>query len=395
MGEVTVRQIHGEEVIEAMAWMPPYAFRPSPPLPDRSEREQVIAGRKGVTYVAAYDGEEVLATAAGSHMTQNVRGVTYPMSGIWGVVTHPGYRRQGHSREVLSELLSILRRDGYPLSCLYPFRESFYERLGYVTFHLPKVVHLKPAALLPALKMDLAGEVQMELIADGYEAYRGYLQAMQEATHGMALFDHVDLERVRDNNIYWLAQARAAGELVGLMLYDLKGEQVTQFKLRAIRFYYSDPLGRYLLLAWIAKHTDQASEVELWLPPEEVPETWIADLQLNCESAERAPMGRVLDVAGLDGMQVGPGAFSARILDPVCPWNEAIWKFESVDGVLHTTAGSQEDCTLSIQALSSLIYGIHDPADFAYRGWGDPSAPLQRVMGEMFPKASPYIHEYF
>ena len=102
-----------------------------------------------------------------------------------------------------------------------------------------------------------------------------------------------------------------AGQTVGLMLYDLKGEQETKFCFRAMRFYYETSQARYLLLQWIARHVDQADRVELWLAPSEQPETWLADLAVKTESDIRAPMGRVLDVARLGGMATGPGCFTA------------------------------------------------------------------------------------
>jgi hypothetical protein len=53
------------------------------------------------------------------------------------------------------------------------------------------------------------------------------------------------------------------------------------------------------------------------------------------------------------------------------------------------------DCSLGIQALSALVYGTNDPADFAYRGWGSVPAELQSVLRSMFPPALPHLHEYF
>ncbi|MGD8791208.1 MAG: GNAT family N-acetyltransferase, partial [Anaerolineae bacterium] len=50
---------------------------------------------------------------------------------------------------------------------------------------------------------------------------------------------------------------------------------------------------------------------------------------------------------------------------------------------------------LTIQALTALIYGTHDPGDFAFRGWGDPPAGVQATMRAMFPARVPFLHEYF
>jgi len=150
-----------------------------------------------------------------------------------------------------------------------------------------------------------------------------------------------------------------------------------------------------LLLQWIARHTDQASQAEIWLAPFEQPETWLSDMQVKTESQIRAPMGRVLDVSRLGGMQVGPGRFSARTTDRLCLWNEGVWGFESADGILQVTRVDEADCDLSIQALTALVYGTHDPDDFAIRGWGNPSPTVQAIMRTMFPPMTPYLHEYF
>ena len=138
-----------------------------------------------------------------------------------------------------------------------------------------------------------------------------------------------------------------------------------------------------------------ASQVELWLPPFERPESWLADLHPSLESPARGPMGRVVDVAQLGGMETGPGSFTARVVDPLCPWNEAVWRFETVDGHLEVAQAGQPDCQLSTQAVAALIYGTHDPGDFVFRGWGDPPMGLQTTMRTMFPARQPYLHEYF
>ena len=89
--------------------------------------------------------------------------------------------------------LKPLRNDGDVLSSLYPFRESFYERLGYVTFPQSRQAIFKPAAMAPLLQDDLGGEVELCLMGEGYDAYNAYVTEMQPGVHGMAMF--VDFDR--------------------------------------------------------------------------------------------------------------------------------------------------------------------------------------------------------
>ena len=177
------------------------------------------------------------------------------------------------------------------------------------------------------------------------------------------------------------------------MSYQLKGDHG---EMVVSRFYYHTAQGLYLLLDWIARHADQASTVEIKLPPGELPETWLADLDIQFGAFD-APMGRVLDIGRLDGLglQAGPGRFSARILDPQCPWNEGIYTFEEKDGQLKVSQSGQAECELSIQALSGLLFGTHRPELFALRGWGNPGPDTQATMTKMFPPQLPYLHEVF
>lgn len=399
MTDVTIRQIHGEEVLEAVYPLTSYAFHASPPLQDREVWAQHVLPRQGVTYYCAFEGGTAVACTASTAGTENVRGALLGMGGVWGVATHPSARRKGYCRELMARQLAAMHEAGQPLSALYPFRESFYQRLGYVLFPQYKRVTFAPATLGALLKQELGGEVEVRLSGAAFEDYRAYVSAMQAETHGMGLFYSLySDERARDDNSVWIALARVGGEVEGVMVYSMRGEQVTQFKLRATRFYARTARARYLLLQWIARHVDQASEAELWMPPYELPETWLADMRVESQPSTFTPMGRVVDLAGLSqrGVQTGPGAFVAAVTDAVCPWNAGVWRFETVGGELVVAPETGEaDCTLTSQGVAALVYGAHDPADFAFRGWGDPSPEAVAALGAVFPRRLPYLHEMF
>lgn len=267
--------------------------------------------------------------------------------------------------------------------------------MGYVIFPQPKMAKFASHQLAPVLKFHLDGKVEVTPLAESYDLYINYLRQRQLTTHGMGLFEQGDRETITRRNNWWVAQAKAGDQLLGMMLYDLQGENIMKFKFRATRFYYDSSAGRYLFLQWIARHIDQADRAEIWLPPTEYPETWLADLRPEMELYFFAPMGRVLDVAALAGMQVGEGKFSVRISDPLCPWNEGTWAFASDSGSLAVNHAGNPACDLTIQGLSALIYGTHDPADFAILGWGKPPAETQRIMRSVFPMQVPYLHELF
>ena len=209
MPDITIRKLEGEEKLAAMYNLNAYAFHPSPPLMDKDEWQEPVRHREGVTYLALFEDGAAVAGAAGTTMTQQVRGSLFAANCIWAVATAPGARRQGYCRQVMADLLAALRQDGQAFSTLYPFRESFYERLGYVTFPLPRLAKLTPLALTPLLAQDLGGQVEWRLIGDGYEDFRAYLTRMQQHTHGMALFVPGDRFAAQRNRL-WLVLATLA-----------------------------------------------------------------------------------------------------------------------------------------------------------------------------------------
>jgi predicted acetyltransferase len=391
---ISIRHIQGQEMLDALFMLNQYSLHPSPPFQKKEDWEAIVRERKGVTCYAVFENEKPVSVAASTAMTQNMRGKLYPASGVWGVATDPSARRKGYCRQTMASLLDAERGSGKVFSNLYPFRESFYERLGYVSFPLTKIARFTPQSLSPLLKLDLDGEVELKLIGEAFEIYREYLSEMRRTTHGMGFFDIGDRASA-NRNLLWAAFARFGGEIEGLMLYRLQGEEVGKYNFSAIRFYYQTSRARYLLLNWIARHVDQADRVELWLTDNEYPETWLADIQVKVESAIRPAMNRVLDVEKIVGMNVGKGSFSAKVIDPLCPWNEGIWHFESRDGKLHVEKASQADCELTVQGLSALVAGTRDPQDLPLRAWGDPDPALQSIQREMFPDARPYLHENF
>lgn len=371
-----------------------YALHPTPPYQNKEEWLSIVRGRRGLTCRTAFEDEKPVSIAVSTAMTQNLRGKLFPASGVWGVATDPSARRKGYCRRTMASLLAAEKEQGKVFSNLYPFRESFYERLGYVSFPLTKVAKLSPLSLSLLLNVDTGGEIELKPVGEVFGAYREYLADMRQHRHGMGFFDFGD-QSAADRANLWLAFARFDGQIEGLILYRITGEEVTKFNFVAYRFYYQSSRARYLMLNWIARHIDQADRAEIHLSPDEYPETWLSDLELKVESAIRPAMNRVLDVEKLGGMSTGDGAFSAKVIDPNCPWNERIWQFESSGGKLGVSKTSKADCELTIQALSTLVAGTRDPQDFPLRGWGNPDSKTQAVIREMFPRLIPFLHENF
>lgn len=402
MSEIVTKQISGEELLETAYPLMDYAFGKTPTDEDKTEKWRKYLPYAADRYflVSYMDGKPV-ATANNLPLTQNVRGKIYNMGGVAGVAVLPEARRRGLARQNVTKILEHSYEKGEIFSTLYPFRESFYERLGYTGFTPVRMLEFNPLGLSRLLKLNIEGEVERLHAKDAYEIWRNLTHQIQAETHGMAYRSEIAATSMRDNWQVWVAVARVAGEVVGAMLYKVDGYAK---ELKVPVFYYTQGAGKYLLLQWIAHHSDQTSSVLLAGRPTDYPEMWLTDLQAEVKTQNIAngysptPMGRIVDVRKIGGMKVGAGAsFTATIRDEQCEWNNGTFRFATENGKLVVEEVSQNnaDCELSIHGLSALVYGVCDPGDFEYRGWGNPSATVQADMLQLFPRQLTHLYEEF
>lgn len=397
--QIEIREEAYETFIAEARAVADYAFGASP-----VERDVAKALSNAHYYAdsrafVAYDGDTPQATVVVHAMTQNVRGVVVPMGGVAAVASMPAARRRGWVRQLMAEAFRQQREAGQAVSTLYPFRESFYQRMGYAGFHQPRYLKVKPDALAPITRLALPGSWEQVTMRDGYDTWRAWLETYQRGSHGFSLRAPSSHVRWRDDNDRWVAFARHDGEIVGVMTFRITG--YTE-RLEATHFLTTSPVGVFQLLDLIARHTDQVAEVSIALPADAHPETWLPDLNASVSSDNAGapftwptPMGRVIDVAGLAGIGAGDGTVTLEISDDACPWNTGTFTLIGDGGTLRVTPGGEPSGGITIQGLSALVFTGIDPAMLLFRGWGEVDAEAHATVRSLFPAAVPTLHEQF
>jgi predicted acetyltransferase len=390
---VTIRQLDLEESIKILYLLNNYAFRPTPPLPDYDAFAERLQGRNGVDYHGVFEDDEPQAIGSAILLRQNIRGQIVPMGGVANVATHPAARRRGYVRALMHKIYEKFAAEEIGVSCLYPFKETFYQRLGYVTLPQAKIIRFDPKILLPTLKMHFSGIVDLVSYEEHREEYRQFIEKIQQDVHGMALFTLPQTNAAKES-AYWLAVAKKGVETIGMMRYSLKGQILDQL-LSAPDFLFLNNEAKYLLLNWIARHIDQASKVELTLNPNLMGEILYTDIRPQFEGLFVAPMARVTNITSLNGIPCGEGEINIKLVDPDCDWNNGYWRLTSMDDQLKLSKDAKADCTLTIQGLTGLIYGVYRPDEIALRGWGEMDPKSEKVLERMFPPAIPFLHAMY
>jgi GNAT superfamily N-acetyltransferase len=393
-----IRRISSKERLTHSFPLQAYAFEASPAPPEDAERWPAwLPFQEDSITLVVEDAGTALAAVTAIPMRQNVRGTLHPMAGIAGVTVHPVARRQGHIRALMDRLLGDMRDDGHPVSALYPFRASFYERFGYVGLPKRRQVTFAPADLGHLVRADLPGEVTWERAARGYDTYRAFTLRLAAERHGFAVFPDNRAERLRADDRHWLVTARVDGEVAAAAAYRITGHGGD---LLVDDLLTTTPLSRALLLQFFARHVDQVDRVVAGIAADELPELWATDLGTVTEGRTRvpyanAPMARVLAVPPLAGARVGPGRVVVEVVDD--PFIAGTYLLDGRSGALEV--GGDEPgaprATLRAGGLSALVYGVLDPDDLPLRGFGAVPADAGAQLRALFPRAVPYLFADF
>jgi hypothetical protein len=258
-------------------------------------------------------------------------------------------------------------------------------------------VTFAPDAFADLLHTDLDGVVSWEPARDGYEAFRALTRQLADRRHGFAVLPEYRTAELRDSEDRWLVTARSGGAVIGAMAYRITGhggELVGEDLLT------TGPLGRALILQFVARHIDQVDRVSTTVAPDEMPELWTTDLVGVTEARTSfptapAPMARVLSLDVLPGMAVGRGRVAVEIVDD--PFIGGRYVLDGMTGVLDLDPDRTVEpaATLTAAGLSGLVYGVLSPEDVVVRGLGVVSGTAVAELATLFGRTMPYLHARF
>lgn len=374
-----------------------YAFSDTPAkAPDQDESERRIrAHRDDRSFISFVDGEAIAKTHT-LPMTMNVRGVVMPMGGVSGVACMPVGRRGGHVRALIEHSLDVMRNDGQPVSGLYPFRESFYERFGFAGWTAPRWITVDPSRLGALLRMPKHGTVRQRSMKDGFADWMAFLETRQAAIPGFSLFGPAMREMWSAEDAYWVTTVHEADTVTGAMTYKITDNLST---MSVASMLWSTLDAQYGLLDFIARHVDQVERARICIAPGDDPAFWLTDSRITISTdapeAWGAPMARIVSLEGLNGIHVGDGEITVQVTDPQCPWNEGAWTLRGVNGSLEVGRATSAQLHLTIQALSALVFTSMEPPLFRFRGWGAPDEAAIAMLRSLFPPVEPFIFELF
>ena len=360
--------------------------------------------------VAELDGQ-IVASLVLYPFTSFVRGARVPLAGVGSVAVSPEHRRRGVGEAILRSALRELRQRGAALSALYPFRGSYYRKLGYGPI---EVVHQIAAAAANLPASDEARRVRRLMLPD-----RPLVQALYDR---IAPQGHFALERPAawwSQRLWgypgdWVVyEGKRRGQIEGYLYYDVENARGPfRLALTVAEVVAATPQAHRGLVGHLATLADQVEEIHYAAPADHA---WISLLKTSQNLRPGAEIGpfhdtggvahgamlRVLDVkAALESVPVAPevrGDVTLEVEDAVLPQNARAWRISARDGRVRASADAGRRgprLRAPVDALALLVAGTMSPLRAAEVGLVDDAGGAAEIVDPWWRARAPFLHQF-
>jgi predicted acetyltransferase len=339
--------------------------------------------------------------------TMTVRDVSLVVGGVGGVAVHPLFRKQGVARSLIRYYHQNCRAEGSAISCLYPFRPDFYQRMGYGYGTKKAEYQLRPGAFPPGPMSALrfATEEDREAMIACYNRYAA-------ATNGMFVRFAGDFQvKFADSPMRSLVYSEE-GVVHGYLVYEYRrGASTTPLSndIFVYELIYETPAALAQLLGFLNGQQDQARHIifpthdeqihHLLSDPRTGNERMISPIFHESNAQGIGIMYKVVNVPGLfrqlaakqhnfNGQSI---RLRLRVDDPFFDESAGITLLHFDQGQVHVMPieGHENDhdvaVRLSIGHFSSLVLGAVDLRSLVRYGQATISRPgLLPVVNRLF-----------
>ncbi len=286
--------------------------------------------------------------------TAFVRGQRVQMTGVGSVAVSPEQRRRGIGEAFLKSMFREMRQTGRALSILYPFRASYYRKLGYGAIEMTHSLAFSPANLPASEEVRRTRRLMLPDRA-----------AVQELYARVAQQGHFALERKSEwwSNRLWgypgdwiVYEGRRRGQIEGYLYYEVDTTNGPfRLALTLSEFVAATPEAHRGLVGHLASLADQVAEIHHAAPADAAWPQWFRNPQnlrpgpeigliADTGNLGTGLMLRVLDVRpALEQFPVAPQARGEIVLeveDDVVAQNARGYRVSARDGRMKVRAES-------------------------------------------------------
>ncbi|MEH7226242.1 GNAT family N-acetyltransferase [Bacillus sp. JJ1566] len=335
-----------------------------------------------------YENEKFAAKFHLIPLTTYVGDQSFKMGGIAGVATYPEFRRRGYVKDLLTYALETMKTQGFVVSMLHPFDVTFYRKYGWELFsERLKTVHQRSDLVMLE---PLVGSVKRYQLENVYlnELNQIYAQYATQFSGMLVREDDWWRSVVDDLNIaiYYDSEQKPTGYI----LYETKDNKMTVEEFVPVNFE-----ARRGLWNFICQHDSMISELEMTTYEKE-PLFFALKMQKTVKR-EVSPyfMVRIVDVESFlkEYKFARNEELKLQVADPFAPWNEKTFLIK--EGEVRVTKEKEGALKLSINALSTALFGHKRPTELFAAGMIDGAENNLEAFEKMIPTRPAYMYDFF
>jgi len=344
--------------------------------------------------------EETLVAGVGFFIFDiRMRSQDFNVYGITMVGSKPEFRNRGIIRELMIKIFKDMNENNIPISVLYPFKHSFYERLGYKQVDESIFYEFKISDILykeTDYSMKEVGRINDDIrsVYDRVILNFDYITKRPEFLWSYLYKDNYKFICYHRNQPVGYA-------IIKFTKTDpwLKHPDKTIFILET---FWLDHIAKQTIFNFLWSHRDQRKYIAVALPKSEN----IIDL-LKIPRIKTRYIGdlsqlRIIDVkAVLENIKYPLQDFTIRfqIFDDLCPWNNGFFTLRSEDkDITITFSESLEmsvDVKIDIKYFAQLLAGFRTVKDLSDFGFIFVDNEKIEILQNLFPLTNNYLHDFF
>jgi predicted acetyltransferase len=337
--------------------------------------------------IAAFDGEDIVATAGAFTFDLSVPGGRLPAAGVTYVSVRTTHRRRGVLTAMMRRQLDDVHARDEPVAVLWASEAAIYGRFGYgvasqllridvdrvdaaVRRDVPDDGHLRVRQVAPDDARPDIERIEQLLLDTRPGQFSRDKRWIEQLTHDSPARRSGGMSRLQCLTV------RDRGDVVGYALYRAKPESLRPHMLpdgevfvvaqSALTFAADVALTRTLLAS------DLMRRVRWWNRPVDTP---LPHVLRDARHARTTVVDglhlRVVDVAAAlaERRYQRPVDVVLDVTDALCPWNNGRWHLRGdVDGAECTATDAAADIALDIEALGAVYLGGTSLASLAGAG---------------------------
>lgn len=306
-------------------------------LAERADSDAASLGERR----ALFDGDDLLVVCAHHPLSMRVRGEFRAVGGVSAVASRPEHRRRGLVRDLIAESLREYRDRGWQYATLWPFKRSFYRRLGWGAASRHAKVELPPDAL--SFAADARDGAFRRVDGDDWaaldrvhrETYRDWDLALDRSEEW---WRHHVLESWRDDPYAYLLER--GGEPAGYVVYYVHdGDDGSRMAVADLGYVDRDAYRECLRFCY--DHDSQVESVVLHGPVDLSLLDRVDDPSAVEYEVTTGAMLRLVDVPAafeaLSYRDAPDGDLLLAVSDSLADWNDATFRL--------SIQGDTADCT--------------------------------------------------